>query len=318
MKIAIQLFGHLRTFEQCAPVLQQKLLSHYDCDIFIHTWSETEHCAKHQLNQLTGDIQSKQTNIIYDKIIQYYHPKKILIEEQEDFDIYNIYNPSASEKDIFKDFHKVSLNGQIYMLQSMCKSNNLRFIYQQESNINYDYVIFMRPDILLDEDFLITKYVLNFKYNPNIIISLSGEPTYTIQHRRFDFCCLANDIFYITTTNVADKIFLDYSTETFFRFYVNYINDLGEYNIHPEFAFHQMISSYGIHHQYYIFPYSLLRTNGEITPIKLEKRGHKDGYYNSNIMLDWYRFKFKYKKYKKLFIISLLLNIILVISLIFL
>jgi hypothetical protein len=39
MKIAVQLFGHLRTYKKCFPALKKHLLSKYDCDIFIHSFS---------------------------------------------------------------------------------------------------------------------------------------------------------------------------------------------------------------------------------------------------------------------------------------
>ena len=46
MKIAVCFFGHLRTFKRCAPYIKKNLLNHYDCDLFMHTWSEYNHNTK--------------------------------------------------------------------------------------------------------------------------------------------------------------------------------------------------------------------------------------------------------------------------------
>ena len=45
LKIAVQLFGHFRTFEKCAQALKENLLDRYDCDVFIHTWGSNR--ARH-------------------------------------------------------------------------------------------------------------------------------------------------------------------------------------------------------------------------------------------------------------------------------
>ena len=43
MKIAVQLFGHLRTFRECHSYLAKHLLDLYECDVFVHTWSFEDH-----------------------------------------------------------------------------------------------------------------------------------------------------------------------------------------------------------------------------------------------------------------------------------
>lgn len=42
MKIALHLFGHLRTFKECLPTFNQFLIQNHECDVFMHTWDETD------------------------------------------------------------------------------------------------------------------------------------------------------------------------------------------------------------------------------------------------------------------------------------
>ena len=55
MNIAIQLFGHLRTFEQASSSFLQNVVEvnkadGHDVDIFIHTWDELDHSTVNYRN----------------------------------------------------------------------------------------------------------------------------------------------------------------------------------------------------------------------------------------------------------------------------
>ena len=73
IKIAVQFFGHLRTFEKCAPSIQQHILSKFDCDVFMHTWSDTEHSTQTWHNSKSKI--SKVNEKILEKITRAYNPK---------------------------------------------------------------------------------------------------------------------------------------------------------------------------------------------------------------------------------------------------
>ena len=59
MKIAIQLFGHLRTYKKCLPALKKHLLNKYDCDIFMHTWDTYNHNTKTWHKNKSKNLQNK-------------------------------------------------------------------------------------------------------------------------------------------------------------------------------------------------------------------------------------------------------------------
>lgn len=143
MKIAIQFYGHLRTYQKCFPSIQKWLLNKYDCDVFMHTWSETEHRTKTWHNYKMKHIESVDKELI-GELKKIYNLKDILVEEQkqsskEEF-ITCLHNNNAST---------ISINGINFMLHSQYKVNDLREQYQSKNKINYDYVLMLRPDIFL-------------------------------------------------------------------------------------------------------------------------------------------------------------------------
>jgi hypothetical protein len=86
-RIAVQFYGHLRSFEKTYKafvkyvVEEQKRKNNYEVDVFIHTWAETDHSsiAYHNLNgEKRGGVVD---NDIIQKVKKYYNPKELLVEE---------------------------------------------------------------------------------------------------------------------------------------------------------------------------------------------------------------------------------------------
>ena len=145
LKIAVQFFGHLRTFRKCAPSIEKHLLSKYDCDVFMHTWDKTEHgtCTWHNNRSRVQDVDEELLSVIQ----QLYKPKGLLVEQQ---------NPA--EEKLLGLAHdngqtQISAEGIRFMLTSMKKADDLRRSYAEQNNIHYDYVITLRPDIFLKKTF---------------------------------------------------------------------------------------------------------------------------------------------------------------------
>mgnify|MGYP000856507085 CR=1 FL=1 len=146
MKIAVCFFGHLRTFKRCAPYIKLNLLHHYNCDLFMHTWSDYNHQTKtwHDNRPIKGTV-SKQ------EIINTYGTfKRIVIEKQIVEDLGDIT--------IAIDRKQISLFGLKSMYHSMKCSYNLCAQYSMKNNIDYDFVVMIRPDIALSDKFDIVYY----------------------------------------------------------------------------------------------------------------------------------------------------------------
>ena len=129
MKIAVQFFGHLRTYEKCADSVRKHLLSLYDCDVFMHTWSETEHKTKTWHNHTAKSLVVDAERI--EKLKALYNLKDIIVEKQEPAEDDTLipcqHNQGKSQ---------ISKAGIGFMLYSKHKVNELRKKYQKEHNVN--------------------------------------------------------------------------------------------------------------------------------------------------------------------------------------
>jgi len=296
MKIAVQIFGHMRTFQKCAPVLRNKILSKYDCDVFIHTWDK----PYHDNNECYSSF--------FSEIIELYNPKEIKIEKQDFFDTDGQYII-----DINSDFkgYNVPLAGLKYMNYSMFQANSLRCEYQKKHHLQYDYIICVRPDIFLDEDFDILHFVKDFEFNINTLISFSNYPVLTIVAKRININFLANDVFMLMTPVVANRLFG--SLVDFEKYYVTYPSLFPKYNFHPESSFSEMVLGKNIYHRIYIYSYTISRKNSiddEVVSIDPSERYFSLNQFSGKVKKDK-----KIKKYRLgfalflfLFILSFLIN----------
>lgn len=139
MKVAVQIFGHLRTFDRCADSLRCHLLDRYpDHDIFLHTWDrlESETVSHHAplCEPLPVDAQ------ILASVEEAYHPKRMTIERQAPREMGNLG---------FSNGKRIAVSGIWYMFASMQRANRLREAYAVETGTQYDVVVAVRPDIAL-------------------------------------------------------------------------------------------------------------------------------------------------------------------------
>lgn len=147
MKIAVCFFGHLRTFKRCAPYIKFNLFKHYDCDLFMHTWSNYNHQTKtwHENQPIEGKVSQQEIIDTYGEF------KNIIIEDQ--------IVENLGDVTISIDNKKISLFGLKSMYHSMQSSYNLCEQYALKNDINYDLVVMVRPDIALSSRFDIEHYI---------------------------------------------------------------------------------------------------------------------------------------------------------------
>ncbi len=155
MKIAIQFYGHLRTFRQTADNIIENFIKPLgDVDIFIHTWEQTDHSDKSWHN-LDGEkrgigLSESDFNFINEK----FKPKKIVADKQFE-DTYNGAGFSLKLTDIF--YKRVTLDNIYY---TRYKVNELRKEYQSETGTHYDFVINARLDLWFNKEFNLDNYLL--------------------------------------------------------------------------------------------------------------------------------------------------------------
>jgi len=137
MKVALIMYGHLRTYKKCHAKLKQNFIDKYNADVFIHTWDEIEAKTKSWHNRHMDVTTLSKTNLTDLKNI--YSPKGLLIEHQSDMETADLTTPNNA----------ISALGQERMLHSMFMADQLKSDYETKNNFKYDVVVKIRPDILL-------------------------------------------------------------------------------------------------------------------------------------------------------------------------
>lgn len=142
LKIAVGFFGHLRTYEYCAPYLKKYILQYHDCDLFMHSWTNLDHNSKTASlhDRVPGKTDLKKITKAYGNF------KKIIIEKQIAEDLgYTLSNFSLfASKSLFYSMKKVVDSIQEYI---------------NKTHIKYDYILLIRPDILLNTPFILSKVI---------------------------------------------------------------------------------------------------------------------------------------------------------------
>ena len=227
MRIAVQLFGHLRTFNKCYPTLQRHLLSKYECDIFMHTWSTMDHSTvtwhKNKMWQA-----NKSTKNLVNELTRIYGLKKIKVEDQN---VKDLGNMKAVGRDI-------SIFGVQSMFHSMKEVNRLREEYQVEYDKKYDFIITLRPDIFFKKDFIIEDFIKRLEQEElDNTVFTAGYPMAGLLS---DFKYLgATDVLFFARPSVLTKM---YQNEDIF---LNYFKADMIVNYGPEYYFSKTIEQNG-------------------------------------------------------------------------
>jgi len=204
LKIAVQLYGHLRTFEICAPALKKHVLDHYDCDVFIHTWDE----IGYSMNETQGSKEKKVIPVddeVLAKVEKLYKPKVLKVESQTKINENGIFDKDLSA-------HTWCF-GAKYLSYSQYQSSLIRDRYQREKKLVYDFVVASRPDIILLDTLdiqSVKKYFL-FYEQTSIHFVLSHEKV--MSHTKYVYLPFGLDLIFLSTPECMSKI-----TKTFLQF----------------------------------------------------------------------------------------------------
>jgi len=139
VRVAFQVFGHLRTFSRCVESLRANLLDRYpEHDVFVHTWDRMEaetvshHAPVCDPAPVTADIVAA--------VEKSYRPTRLAIETQTPREMGNLS---------FSNGKRISISGIRYMFSSMQRANRLREAHSSDTGVQYDVVVAVRPDIAL-------------------------------------------------------------------------------------------------------------------------------------------------------------------------
>jgi hypothetical protein len=176
-KIALCLSGHTRNFLKPYYALQKYLLDKYEIDIFIHTWAYDGHLEN--LHDTSGNhrkIIENKNKVDQETLKLLYKPKNLIIEDPTSNNfILNI--PKKIKLNNYKSKGPILNNYNVWsQMYSIYNANKLKIEYEKKNNFEYDFVIRMRFDHILDQfkhewlDYRkITKYSDAFWVAPNDI-----------------------------------------------------------------------------------------------------------------------------------------------------
>ncbi|MGI9461399.1 MAG: hypothetical protein ACR2NY_02340 [Alphaproteobacteria bacterium] len=174
LKIAVLLSGNLRTFEQTAPYLKKYLLDRYNSDVFIHAPSKIDHDRQAWHNVINKNKPISSLAIreeLLTKATKLYQPKKIIINDSENnINISGVWNVWHGKNNNYK----IPLTGCYRMFYHWREINKLWQNHAKKNNIKYDFIVFIRPDVMLLEPMILETYQDFFDFNQKTIVFLSG------------------------------------------------------------------------------------------------------------------------------------------------
>ncbi len=204
MKIAVQIFGHLRTYKSCYKSLHKHLLSRYDCDVFMHTWSTLNHRNKTWHKNHIGCDES--ASELESELKSLYSLKKLQIEDQVEQDLGTCTLRGST----------TSIHGVKSMFRSMSTVNAMRKGYELETGERYDFVLMVRPDIMLLHDFDLESFLegLDEAQIGDSIFTMCSPHETRISHLPFAF---GTDLLFFARPCTIDKIYRE--EEKYLSFY---------------------------------------------------------------------------------------------------
>ena len=168
MKVAVCYGGFLRNIQKTFPNIMSKMLETHDVDFFIHTWNVDEYkeenlyakneiCPKLILIEEQKKFERNPYRFINCKTTpdQYLEDLKSSGEDKKFFEIPSEENNFKFDKDLevvkFRHYSSFPYNflSQFY---SFYKAIELKKVYEQNNNVQYDCVIRIRPDVYLYDD----------------------------------------------------------------------------------------------------------------------------------------------------------------------
>lgn len=202
MKVAIEFYGHLRSFRETADNIIENFIKPVadDVDVFIHCWDETDHSDLTWHNMDCEKRGRKVTDEDIKFLEEKYNPKKILCEKQISVDNDKEYLMKGSNRNIS---YRV-LKNTYYTRYRVSK---LRQDYQKEAGKNYDYVIQARLDLIFNKkaDFL-SVFPLE-KFFPDIENTIFYAWTHDSYYFNFPTCGRGGtDILYFGKPEAMNKL----------------------------------------------------------------------------------------------------------------
>ena len=161
MKIALCISGQPRNVYRGIENILQNMK--FDFDVFAHAWWDRKSheitFKKRLWNGVDDEVSDFVQNDWVSKMYDNFDVKKIVLEEQKQFDILQIFEQ-----------RKLKFTNVFNVYSGLCsvfKCNELKKKYEFENNFKYDFVIRTRFDFGLSKSLDIDNYIDNVIHAPN-------------------------------------------------------------------------------------------------------------------------------------------------------
>ena len=141
--IALCISGQMRTFRKCYGYLYENIIQVLDPDIFVHVWEKTGITTN---ARFVNDIEND--TVTHETLESLYSPESAVIENFEQkyhTELDGVRIPRQLKKD------SEGWKGNIPMFYKMKKCNDLKSEVEREHGFRYDFVIRIRPDLMVTE-----------------------------------------------------------------------------------------------------------------------------------------------------------------------
>lgn len=211
-RLAIQLFGHLRTFEHTYGSFYNNLIKPneekgYEIDLFAHVWDEIEYNALQWHNENFPELRGKKLT-----------PEQIKFFEENYKPTKWEYTPQLTTEDdtLYPEFTggKCAYRTMINVWYTKYRVNEIRKEYEKENNVIYDFVLNTRADIEYFSPFCIDEIIKPYEHLLKHYENTENKLFYSGCHRdlpvKEDKLLAASDVLYFARPDVMNKISLIY------------------------------------------------------------------------------------------------------------
>jgi hypothetical protein len=183
------------------------------CDFFAHFW-DIETISQNDLNSINSNTEE------YGKLLNV----PIKIDKKVFSEFYSIYSPLSMTVDsYFSTKYKSIPGGRRYsnniksdviaLFESVYECNKLKMDYEKKHNFKYDYVVRLRPDLVIHPEKSLKQDLIEFfKIFDDNVLLFAG-------HKNKSYHNQIEDIFWISKSEVMDKVssFYEYESKVDFN-----------------------------------------------------------------------------------------------------
>jgi hypothetical protein len=258
VRIAVLLYGHLRSFRTCAPTLRRSFLERHDADVFLHTWSrlDARTSAWWRAEHGAGEAPEVDAETLAE-VEALYAPVGLLVEEQP---------PSRYAGNFGSG--PASLAGLHFMLSSMAKANTLRKDHERETGARYELVVATRPDLLLHATLDLRAYAQEFRRHHRSCVLLARRHGQVLVGGRVYAKHLNVENIFFAPPDVMDDVMT--AADLFEERYVEFGKTLPPEIDWPEEAFLHHLACQGIVPVVYLHYSGLRRLEPDAIPVDLK------------------------------------------------